>query len=165
MTPLQPPDCYYFSAAEGWAALGSYSDALAELERLSRPLQDHPDVLLLRWHICAKLKEWTACIEVGWRLVAAAPDQLASWQNYANSLFYAKRYQDAFDALFPAIEKFPAEWSIPYNLACYVCQMDKLDEAQSWFKMALSLGDADQVKKQALSDPDLGPLKKTILAM
>lgn len=163
--PLEPPDSYHFSAAEGWLVLGSYPDALDELKRISTSLQDHPDVLLLHWHVCAKLKDWKSCADLGKRLVTVAPDEISSWQNHANSLFYEKRYQEAFDALFPAIEKFPKEWSVPYNLACYECQMGKLEEAMSWFKMALALGNAAEVKKQALRDPDLGPLRKRIHAL
>ncbi|MBI2947154.1 MAG: tetratricopeptide repeat protein [Verrucomicrobia bacterium] len=162
MTALEPPDSYHFSAAEGWLVLGSYPDALDELERISPTLQEHPDILLLRWHVHAKMKDWKACADVGKRLVGAAPGEISSWQNYANSLFYEKRYREAFDALFPAIEKFPKEWSVPYNLACYECQMGKLDEAMSWFKMAQALGNADEIKQQALRDPDLGPLHQTI---
>ena len=162
MTQLEPPDHYYFSAAEGWLVLGSPSDALEELGRVSSALQDHPDVLLLRWHACAKMKDWKACVEAGRRLLAAAPDAVSSWQNYANALFYEKRYQEAFDTLFPAIEKFPKEWSIPYNLACYQCQLGKLEAAITWLKMALALGDPAEVKKHALKDPDLGPLKASV---
>jgi tetratricopeptide (TPR) repeat protein len=165
MTALEPPDSYHFSAAEGWLVLGSYPDALDELGRISQGLQERPDILLLRWHVHAKMKDWKACAEVGQRLVAASPDEISSWQNYANSLFYEKRYQEAFDALFPAIEKFPKEWSVPYNLACYQCQMGKLEEAMTWFKMARSLGDSGEVQQQALRDPDLAPLHDTIRSL
>jgi len=32
----------------------------------------------------------------------------------------------AWDALLPAADKFPNNPNIPYNLACYACQMNKL---------------------------------------
>ena len=162
MNPLEPPDSYHFSAAEGWLALGSGSDALAELEKLSPASRDHPDVLSLRWYLFARAKNWKTCSEIGKRLVDAAPELVSSWQNYANSLFYDRRYHEAYEALFPAIQKFPSEWSIPYNLACYLCQLSQLEEALFWFKMALALGKPEEVKKQALKDPDLDPLRKAI---
>ncbi len=162
MNPLEPPDSYHLSAAEGWLALGSASEALVELEKIITTSQNHSDVLFIRWHAFASLKNWKACVDVGRRLIEAAPDQVSSWQNYANSLFYEKRYQEAFDVLFPAVQKFPAEWSIPYNLACYQCQLGKLEDALFWFRMALTLGEADVVKKHGLKDPDLNVLWSAI---
>ncbi len=49
--------------------------------------------------------------------------------------------QAPWDALFPAMEKFPDEAIIPYNLACYACQMDKPDKARILFARALAVGD------------------------
>jgi len=66
--------------------------------------------------------------------------------------------QVAWDSLFPAMEKFPEEGIVPYNLACYACQLQQLDVARIMFKRALSLGDKGQFKKMALRDPDLQPL-------
>ena len=44
---------------------------------------------------------------------------------------------DAPPALRPAFEKFPKVSVIPYNLACYACQMNKLDEARVWLRRAM----------------------------
>jgi len=40
------------------------------------------------------------------------------------ALHELKRTQEAFDLLLPAADKFPAPWTIPYNLACY-CAHDE----------------------------------------
>ena len=66
--------------------------------------------------------------------------------------------QAAWDALFPAMEKFPTEGIVPYNLACYACQLQQLDVARIMFKRAASLGEKNQFKLMALRDPDLKPL-------
>lgn len=55
-------------------------------------------------------------------------------------------------------DKFPDQWLIPYNLACYACQLGRLDEAREWFRRALTMGDGKAIKLEALNDPDLAPL-------
>ena len=38
------------------------------------------------------------------------------------------------------MERFPEEWLIPYNVACYLCQMERLDEAQAMLALARAKG-------------------------
>ena len=70
--------------------------------------------------------------------------------------------EKAWDALLPAAEKFPKEPVIPYNLACYACQLQKLEDARSWLKRAIEIGGKERMKEMALEDPDLQPLWKEI---
>ena len=76
----------------------------------------------------------------------------------AFALHELKRTQEAFDALLPVADKFPEQWVIPYNLACYTCQLGRMDEARGWFHRALATGDEKEIKLQAIDDPDLAPL-------
>ena len=69
-----------------------------------------------------------------------------------------RRSQAAWDALIPAVDRFPEEATIPYNLACYACQLDKVDEARRWFLRALAVGEKGKLKCMASSDPDMKPL-------
>jgi hypothetical protein len=64
----------------------------------------------------------------------------------------------AWEALLPAAKKFPREPIIPYNLACYACQMNLMNEARDWLQRALLVGDKDELKQMALNDADLKPL-------
>jgi hypothetical protein len=58
-----------------------------------------------------------------------------------------------------AWQKFPREWVIAYNLACYACRLGKQDEAREWLQDAFDLAsDKKAVKLQALNDRDLEPL-------
>ena len=45
-----------------------------------------------------------------------------------------------------------------YNLACYECQLGRLDQARAWLRKAFDLGDPAEMQAQALRDPDLQPL-------
>jgi hypothetical protein len=61
----------------------------------------------------------------------------------------------------PAAEKFPNEWQIHYNMACYACQLGEIEEARALLARAVELGDADKMKLMALDDPDLAPMFTT----
>lgn len=156
--PIEPPDVHYINAAQGWLELGLPHDAKAELQKVSPRYFSHPEVLHLAWHIHAKLQEWDTCIDTARELLRAAPNWPGSWINLGNSLFFKKNFQAAYDHLLPALALFPENPSMPYNLACYTCQMGKITEARRWLAKAITLGDPQQIRQLALSDVDLQPL-------
>jgi hypothetical protein len=63
----------------------------------------------------------------------------------------------AADKLEAAADLFPSVWNIPYNLACYACQLGKHEEAWEWLEDTFDLGNSKTVKLMALEDPDLEP--------
>jgi tetratricopeptide (TPR) repeat protein len=140
--------------------LGDLVEARAELDRLPGSLQNHPQVLEVRWGICAVETDWATALEIARKHLQVEPESLSAWVHQA---FAARRapgggLQAAWDALFPAMAKFPEEGIVPYNLACYACQLQQLDVARIMFKRAMSLGDKGHYKRMALNDPDLKPL-------
>jgi hypothetical protein len=58
--------------------------------------------------------------------------------------------------LLPALDKFPAAWNYPYNLACYACQLGDHKHGGDLLALAFERGDAKPIKLRALDDPDLG---------
>jgi len=48
-------------------------------------------------------------------------------------------------------ERFPKNWSVRYNLACYYAQLMEFDAAQEWFKAAMELNEMP-VKRMAVDD-------------
>ena len=52
-------------------------------------------------------------------------------------------------------KKFPRSWIIAYDLACYACQLNRVDEGRQWLRKAFRLGDSKEIKPLALADPDL----------
>ena len=157
---LEPPDCHSLSAATGWFELGNLKESKDELTRLSPTGDKHPDVLELRWAIAARENNWDHAWKLAEQLVAEAPERPSGWLHRA----YAARrapgggLRQAWDTLLLAVEKFPDEPIISYNLSCYACQMDELDSARVWLKKAFRLGGREQIKRMALKDPDLEPL-------
>ena len=158
--PLEPPDIHCLSAAMGWVELGNSVEARAELDAISSAQQNHPDVLEVRWLICAEQKQWAEALQTARTLVASAPDRCSGWlhQAYALRRLPEGGIKQAWHALLPAFDKFPKEAIISYNLSCYACQMQQLEAARVWLKRAVYLGGKDRIKRMALDDPDLEPL-------
>jgi hypothetical protein len=162
---LSGADLHHLKASVGWLELGNPAEALSELDSMSESLQQHVDVLEARWLALAQLQRWEAAAIVGRSLIAVAPDRPAGWLHHA----YALRRSStggilaAFNALSPVAEKFPAESTIPYNLACYTCQMQRdASETMAWLKRALAAGERKEILAMALKDPDLEPLRAEI---
>ncbi|MFO1513359.1 MAG: tetratricopeptide repeat protein [Verrucomicrobiota bacterium] len=164
MRQLEAPDLHLLQAAQGWMGLGSLADALTELRDISPENQRHPAVLELRWIIHIQQENWEAALAAASELLTEAPDSANSWLHHAYALRRAKAggLAKARAALEPALEKFPKEPVISYNLSCYACQMQDLEVARQWFHRALKVGKKKEIKTMALADPDLEPLWEEI---
>lgn len=179
---LEPPDSHVFSAACGWLELGNLREAEQELKNLSEASRRHPDVLEFLWAIHSRKDEWDDAARVAEELKRKAPDRASGWLHHSYALRRATGggLAASCDALRPALELFPDEPVVPYNLACYACQLDRLDEAREWFAKALRAEEKQTaktvgllmesgkpesratsvsgIKKMALRDEDLKPL-------
>jgi tetratricopeptide (TPR) repeat protein len=160
MQKLEPPDIHYFSAGVGWLELGNLAEAQAELAHISSAQQEHPDVLEVRWLVSAQQKHWEEGLQIAQALLRRAPKRSSGWlhQAYALRRVPDGSVQKAWEALLPALDKFPKQPTIPFNLSCYACQMGQLDAARDWLKRAVAVGGKDRIKKMALGDSDLEPL-------
>jgi len=163
MNELEPPQVHYVSAAIGWLELGNLAEAKAELERLDPEFSNYPQVLEVRWLICAEEQQWEEGLKIARALLEGAPESPAGWlhQAYALRRVPEGSVKHAWTALLPAFDKFPKEPIISYNLSCYACQMNQLDAARVWFKRAIVIGGKkrkEQIKRMALDDSDLRPL-------
>lgn len=75
----------------------------------------------------------------------------------AIALYRLGRTGEAKELSLTLVPRFPKDWSIPYNLACYCAQLGQIEEAERWFKAAMAL-DVNTVKRVGIDDPDLEPL-------
>ena len=158
MSALQTSDIHHLSAAEGWLELGNAREAQADLDCISDAAQGRLEVLAVRWGILAQFKSWEECVVVAERILELAPEEIFGWIHRSYALHELKRTEAARDRLQPAFRLFPQDETIPYNLACYECQLGNLAAARDWFRRALKLHDRADLKAQALDDPDLKPL-------
>ena len=164
MQKLELPDIHYFSAAVGWLELGNVAEAKAELDLIAPAQQNHPDVLEVRWLLCAQEERWAEGLQIARALLHGAPERSSGWlhQAYALRRVPDGGLQQAWDALLPAFDKFPKEPIISYNLSCYACQMQRLEAARVWLRRAAAVGGKEKIKRMALADPDLEPLWEEI---
>jgi tetratricopeptide (TPR) repeat protein len=154
---LEPSHNHHLRAAQGWLDLGNAVEAGSELAQIPPQFHNHPDVLEVRWRICAQTKQWDKCVqiaEVGIQLHPRRPD---AWIHRSFALHELKRTQEALDQLRPAADRFSTIWTIPYNIACYCAQLGQLDACQVWLHRAMAI-DHDLVMQIAGEDPDLKPL-------
>ena len=158
MAALDYPERHYLEAANGWIDFGLFDEAEKELKQIPEEICNHPDILDAEWKIRAGLKQWQRALDVSERILSRAPEQIAGWVHRSYSLHELERTQDAMDCLLPAYRKFPSNFIVPYNLACYACQMGDLVNAKTWLERAVKRGDKKIVKKMALADEDLEPL-------
>ena len=167
---LPYPDRLHLESAEGWLMLGNPAESEAELQRITSPLQDHPDVLELRWLILARLQRWDVCSAIAREIIAVVPSRPFGWIHLAYSLRRVEGggLRSAWDALLPAMARFPDNLTIPYNLSCYACQLGNLPEARRLltqaFDIAHGLGNREAIRSMALADSDLETLWNEIRA-
>lgn len=158
MQPLEPPDLHFASAAAGWLELGVVAEARVELDRLSPAARLHPEVLAVDWELCAREGRWSDALETASRLLEVDLDRPVGWINRSYALHELRRTAEAHEALLAALARFPTLGVIPYNLACYACQLGHLDEARGWLRQAFERDGRDAVLERARLDADLAPL-------
>ncbi len=162
MSNLEIHDQRHLEAAVGWLELGNWSEANEELERITPQLRVHPDVLEVRWGIYASARKWDAALDIATALTQLVPDRLEAWTHRSFSLHELKRTKEARENLLPIVDKFPDEYVIRYNLACYECQLGNLKEAYQWLEKAIDLAGKEDIRQMALDDRDLQPLWRDI---
>lgn len=164
MKLLPHPDNLHLEAVQGWLMLGNPAAAGEELERLTARSRTEPDVLELEWAVHAAAPDWAKACAVAELLVETAPDRPFGWihRAYALRRMPGGSIDQARDALRPAFERFPDQFLIPYNLACYAAQLGELDEAWTWLGNAMSavgtLEGRTKIRDLALADRDLEAL-------
>lgn len=159
---LEPPNSHYLNAAEGWLGLGNTEEAWHELAKVSLEVLSHPDVLRVKYHLYEKAKNWERAAETAQLLCQIIPEAPFGWIHLAYALHELRRTREAYNVLIPLVDRFPEEYVIRYNLACYCCQLGELEEARAWLRKAIALIGSDTIKEMASSDPDLASMKEEI---
>jgi predicted Zn-dependent protease len=163
--PLEPPDIHHLNAAEGWLGLGNTSEAENELAKLPAEVAQHPEVLRVRYHVCEKRGDWERATETARVLCQVAPQLAFGWIHQAYALHELRRTKEAYAVLRPVVDRFPSEYIMRYNLACYSCQLGKLDEARAWLRKSIAVAGAGTIKQLAATDRDLESLWEEIQRM
>lgn len=105
-------------------------------------------------------KNWSSSLDIAVELIKVAPERVNGWVNRSYSLHELGRTQEALDGLRAVVARFPKDSIIPYNLACYACQLGDEVGAQNWILLATRLRPKEEVRAMGLEDPDLKPLQR-----
>lgn len=155
---LSDSEKHHLRAAEGWLELGLAEEAAAELAHIAPAHRDDRQVLALRMSLHYHAGEWADCLAAAQTLASAAPASPWAFVNGSIALYRLGRTREAWEFLHPVLEKFPENWTVPYNLACYAAQLGHRDDALRMYDLARKRTDARQLKQIALDDPDLQPI-------
>jgi tetratricopeptide (TPR) repeat protein len=143
----------FLTASIGYMELGMLQDAWDSLEEIPADQRHLPPVLQVRMEIYRRMKKYDGMATIAEHLTKEIPNDSQNWI----SLAYAQRryldLQTAEKTLLEAQERFPEEATIPFNLACYACQLGRLDEARD--KLAKAIQMEPSFKKAAIEDEDL----------
>jgi len=146
------------TAASGFAELGLYQEAVEELEELPEATRDDIPVLATWLQVYQSWGKWSEAAAVAERLIQKDPDE-ADW--YIALGFAVRRTQSLAAAeviLAAALQKFPRNATIHFNLACYYAQLSELDKARLYLQRAIAID--ENLRKVALTDPDLRALRQ-----
>ncbi len=149
----------HLDAAVGWLGLGNPGEAGDEVARIASDFAEHPDVLEVRWEVSGRQERWEEALLIADSLVLGHPERSSGWLHRSYCLHELARTLEAWNKLFPAVDRFPKEATIPYNLACYACQLGNLKQAEEWLEKAAALRGRSAIKKLAAEDRDLDPMR------
>lgn len=121
---------------------------------------DNLDLLQLKWRFAVETLAWDVALEAATSLQKLLPDDAHWWLNRAYALRRADGggLQAAYDFLLPAKGLFAENYVIPYNLACYACQMKMLPLARTHLAAARLMAGEKAIQSMALQDEDLQAL-------
>jgi len=161
MDSLEPPASHHVKAAFGWIELGNVPEALAELDRIPVDLQSLPAVQASRLDCLIAGEKWNEAATLAKVLCDQYPEEAGFWLHnaYATRRCEGGSIEAAHELLAPCVELFPDEWLIAYNVACYFCRMNRLEEAVAMMEIARAVG-GERVDELAKDDEDLMPLRE-----
>lgn len=152
----------HLNAAEGWLGFDNVIEADKELKQITPSMQRHPEVLARRCEMFAKAECWPKFEEVAEEIILLEPESTFGWIRRSFALHEQGLTATAREKLLPAVDLFPDDITIRYNLACYECVLGNMSHAKlhlaEAFNLAHNQNCTDEWKSQMLGDPDLKPL-------
>lgn len=170
---LTSSDQQHLRAAEGWLELGDHLSAFEELDQVHPDHSIRTEVLKLRWRIYAAAEKWEPAYQLAegmTRMDALAEDvETFIWRSYAARRMPSGGVALAYELLRDVSGQFVDEPLVPYNLACYACQLGRIPDARGLLHVAFGAAERNATEKfwrrHALEDEDLRPLWNEIKAL
>ena len=116
-----------------------FAEADSELDKIDPFCRGLPEVLAVRLAIYRGLEKWEWMQQIAKRLKEFQPDNVQWTMSLAYATRRAYSIDIAMEILIDAKAKFPREAAIPYNLACYYCQLGEMETAKRYLKEAFEI--------------------------
>lgn len=142
--------------ADGYIDLRMYARAHETLDTLP---EAHQGCLPYQLHLLRLLmaeESWEAARRLALDVRTALPGESFVWIQLAYATRRARTLSEAEAILLEALDAFPEDALIPYNLSCYACRQQELVQARDYLKQAIGL--ENSFRLMALEDEDLEPL-------
>ena len=144
-------------AAQGYAELGMFDDALAELCTLEPQSQKTPPALEMRAAILIQARRWPDALVASEALREIQPARNSGFIHAAYCLHELGRTVEARDMLLQGPTTLHQEATYHYNLACYECALGELALARVHLEKSFEID--KKFREFAKTDPDLKPLR------
>ncbi len=129
----------HFERAQGWLLLDKFAEAIAALDAIPQTFQSRPAILMMRAHTHQSARQWPQAEMMFRELLAVDGTEPHYWIGLAYAVRRSQSIEAAEPILADAHRQFPEVALIPYNLACYAAQLDRLKEAERLLREAISL--------------------------
>jgi tetratricopeptide (TPR) repeat protein len=157
---LSKKDQHHLQASVGYTQLGMNQEALAELDQVSSTERISTEVLALELAILHQSCQWIQALKVAEQILlldAGNPD----WHIAAA---YASRRSESLTQaeiiLSHALQLFPDNALVHYNLGCYAAQLGEIERSCDLVREAFRLD--PKFKKISKTDPDLDPIREEL---
>jgi tetratricopeptide (TPR) repeat protein len=141
--------------AAGYLQLGMPEDCLAELDELPTATAE---AIHLRVAALFELERWDQAVGICLPMLARQPEESAWWVQAAYAMRRARTLSEAEPILRAALDHHPGHFLICYNLACYACVQNRLDEAREFLSHSLKAHPSEALA-MALKDDDLAAIR------
>lgn len=158
----QPTDYMHLEAAENLLRSGNLNGSKNQLDSVSLAFHRNPDYQRLRYNIASQEGRWQAALEAAESFKRYAPDEPQAYVSVSTALLALNLPGKALDFLLESVTYFPDDPRIHYQLACATCRANRMDESLKWLRTAFSLGQMAHLLTDALRDPFLMPLRRSL---
>jgi Flp pilus assembly protein TadD len=155
--PLSKKDQHHLQASVGYTRLGMDTEALEEIGQISHPERNSIEVLSLELAILHQCNHWKEAMLLAGKMLELDPEN-PDW--HIASAYATRRALSLAEArviLSRALQLFPANALIHYNLGCYAAQLGELQVSCRLIEQAFRLD--SKFKKVSRTDPDLEPIR------
>lgn len=149
--------------ADGFMDLSMHRHARQELCRLPWAARRQPEFRLLLLRLRSAESHWPKAAALARRMVRQWQDAPALRIQWAYAVRRSVGIEAARRILLEALQQFPKEPVISYNLACYDAQEGYTQQALAHYRHAIQLD--QNVRTLAEDDRDLDPVRELIEAL